>query len=407
MITPLHEEIADRHGTPAFVYDLDAVRRAHADLTAALPSPSTVYYSVKANPHPRIIALLHALGCEAEVSSTGEIDAALGAGVPPEAVLLTGPAKTPETVAHALSHGVTRFSVDSPDDLARVDDLARRSGTEARCALRVNADEPVPGAGLSMTGTSSQFGADLSWVLAETPRFTGFGHARVTGLHLYMGTNLTEEKDLLAQFEVGIGIAEKLAVLFPDLGEIDLGGGFGLPYARAGERPRFTGLAAALETLLDDRLPGWRDGAPRVSFESGRYLVGDCGVLLSRVVDVKESKGTRYVLLDTGVHHLGGMSGLRRIPSISADVLASGEVEVEDEPVTVAGPLCTPLDVLARGARLPSTGIGDLVGVPNAGAYGPTAGLLAFLGHPAPAEAVVDGGRLESASRLHVTRNPL
>ena len=405
MITPLHEEIAARHGTPAFVYDLDAVRRAHADLTAALPSPSTVYYSVKANPHPRIIALLHELGCEAEVSSTGEIDAALGAGVPAEAVLLTGPAKTPETVAHALSRGVTRFSVDSPDDLARVDDLARRAGAEARCALRVNADEPVPGAGLSMTGTSSQFGADLSWVLAETPRFTGFGHARVTGLHLYMGTNLTEEKDLLAQFEVGIGIAEKLAVLFPDLGEIDLGGGFGLPYARAGERPRFTGLAAALETLLDDRLPAWRAGSPRVSFESGRYLVGDCGVLLSRVVDVKESKGTRYVLLDTGVHHLGGMSGLRRIPSISADVLAGGEVE--DEPVTVAGPLCTPLDVLARGARLPSTGIGDLVGVPNAGAYGPTAGLLAFLGHPAPAEVVVDAGRPESASRLHVTRNPL
>ncbi|RSN54421.1 decarboxylase [Amycolatopsis sp. WAC 04182] len=401
-------DVADRFGTPAFVYDLEAIERAYADLVAALPCPSTLYYSVKANPHPRVIGLLHTLGCRAEVSSTGEIDAALGAGAAPEAVLLTGPAKTEGTVDHALRRGVRHFSVDSPEDLARVDRLAAARGVHTECALRVNADLAVPGAGLSMTGTSSQFGADLSWVLAETPRFGGRPHAAVSGLHLYMGTNLTEEKDLLAQFEVGIGIAAKLATVFPGLTEVDLGGGFGLPFARTGERPVFGGLAAGLEAMLDDRLSGWREGRPSISFESGRYLVGDCGTLVSRVVDVKSSKGTRYAMLDTGVHHLGGMSGLRRIPAISASVVGvGGETEVDGEPTTVAGPLCTPLDVLARGTRLPPLAVGDLVTIPNTGAYGPTASLLAFLGHAAPAEVVVDGDRFESASRLTVGRDPL
>ncbi|MEV7552176.1 type III PLP-dependent enzyme [Amycolatopsis sp. NPDC089917] len=400
--------VAERFGTPAFVYDLDAIERAHADLVAALPRPSTVYYSVKANPHPRVIGLLHALGCRAEVSSTGEIDAALGAGVTSDAILLTGPAKTEGTVAHALEHGVRRFSVESPEDLTRVDRLAAQRDVRTECALRINADLAVPGAGLSMTGTSSQFGADLSWVLAETPRFGSRPHATVSGLHLYMGTNLTEEKDLLAQFEVGIGIAAKLATVFPGLTEVDLGGGFGLPFARAGDRPVFGGLAAGLEALLDEQLPGWRDGTPSISFESGRYLVGDCGVLVSRVVDVKSSKGTRYAMLDTGVHHLGGMSGLRRIPAVSASVHgAGGEHTPGGEPTTVAGPLCTPLDVLARGAQLPPLATGDLVTIPNTGAYGPTASLLAFLGHPAPAEIVVTDGRVESASRLTVGRDPL
>lgn len=399
-------DVAERYGTPTFVYELDAIQRAHDDLRAALPPEASVYYSLKANPHPDIVSTLHELGSDSEVSSSGEVDVALDAGVQAARILLTGPGKTTGTLAHALDRGVRRYSVDSPTDLARLDRLARARGTEVDCLLRVNADQAVPGAGLAMTGTASQFGADMSWVLADPGAFSGGSHARVRGLHLYMGTNLLNEDILIAQFDVGIAIAAQLAGVLPEVTEIDLGGGFGLPFARHGHRPTFPGLAAAVSQRLDAHVPDWRDRGPRISFEAGRYLVGDCGSLVARVVDLKTSKGVRFGVLDTGVHHLGGMSGLRRIPTIGVDVRPIHASSADDRPVTVVGPLCTPLDVLGRGLLLPGLAVDDLVTIPNTGAYGPTASLLAFLGHSAPVEVVRRGGAVVSVSRLSVTRTP-
>jgi diaminopimelate decarboxylase len=398
--------LAARFGTPAYVYDLARIRAAHTDLRAALPEPSSLYYSLKANPHPRLIEELAGAGCLAEASSPGEVDAALAAGLAPGDVLLTGPGKSEAVVRHALRRGVTRYSVDSPVDLRRVGALAAEHGVAARCLLRVNADEPVPGMGLAMTGTASQFGADASWVLREPYLFRGHAGARVVGLHLFMGTNLLDEDTLLAQFEVGTALAATLGPRLGALQEVDLGGGFGTPFARAGRRPVFRTLAARLSRLLDDRLPGWRRGEPRISFESGRYLTGSSGTLLAQVVDVKRSKGELFVILDTGVHHLGGMSGLRRLPPASVQL---EPVETRPgEPVewTAVGPLCTPLDALNRNLSLPEPLVGDLVTVPNVGAYGLTASLIDFLGHLPPVEVFHDGGRVVAASRRQSAHLP-
>jgi diaminopimelate decarboxylase len=406
----LHE-LAERFGTPAYVYELADVRAAHRDLRAALPPASTLYYSLKANPHPRLVGALAELGCRAEVCSQGEVTAALAAGVQPTGLLLTGPGKTAETIEHAVVRGVRRFSVDSPTDLARVGRVAARHGVHAECLLRVNADEPVPGMGLAMTGTASQFGADSSWVLREPELFRRSYAARVTGLHLYMGTNVQDEQTLLRQFEVAATIAARLRTVLGDLDEVDLGGGFGAPYARAGHRPRFDHLADRLADLLDTRLPGWRAGQPRIAFESGRYLVADAGVLLCRVVDVKVSKGQTFTVLDAGINHLGGMAGLRRLPPIVPTLQqVPGDDSVARDgtvPTAVVGPLCTPLDTFTRSTDLPAPRPGDLVAVPNVGAYGMTASLLAFLSHPTPVEVVTDGGVPAAVSRLHLTHAEL
>ncbi|GHH39977.1 type III PLP-dependent enzyme [Lentzea cavernae] len=401
------ERIADLAGTPAYVYDLDAVEAAHTDLRRALPDPSVLYYSLKANPHPAIVSTLARLGCRAEVSSDGEVDATLAAGVSPDLVLLTGPGKSAAVLEHALSRGVTRFSVDSPTDLRAVGECAARHGAEAKCLLRVNADEGVAGTGLTMTGTASQFGADASWVAADPGAFRGHAAATVTGLHLYMGSNFVDEDALVRQFEVAVDLATDLAGRLGRLEEVDLGGGFGAPYAHRGERPRFPGLAARLTDLLDRRLPGWRDGEPRIAFESGRHLVGDSGTLIARVVDVKHSKGELFVVLDTGVNHLGGMSGLRRLPRLAPDVVPVGAGEPGEVTATLVGPLCTPLDTLGRGLRMPAVRPGDLVVVPNVGAYGLTASLLGFLGHTPPAEVVVRGDTVLDVSRLNLVRLPV
>jgi diaminopimelate decarboxylase len=405
-MTPDH--IAAQFGTPTYVYDLGAVRAAHADLRRALPGQAGLYYSLKANPHPQVAGELARLGCRAEVSSSGEAETALAAGFPPGDILLTGPAKTAETIGYALARGIRRFSVESPRDLARVGELALAHDVGAQCLLRVNADEPAPGLGLAMTGTASQFGADLSWVMRQPELFRRAGGAAVTGLHLYMGTNLADEQALLRQFAVGAAIAARLAGTFGTLAEVNLGGGFGAPYASAGSRPVFAGLACGLHQLLDARLPGWRSGQPRVTFESGRYLVAGAGVLICSVADVKVSKGTLFTVLDSGVNHLGGMSGLRRLPPVLPDVRPlDGHSGGPPAQTTVAGPLCTPLDTLARAAVLPPLAAGQRLVIPNVGAYGLTASLLAFLSHPAPVEVVVDGEEITGASRLCLTRSPV
>lgn len=398
------DDLAARFGTPCYVYDLDAVTAAHRDLRAMLPDPSTLYYSLKANPHPAVVRTLGTLGCRAEVSSDGEVDAALAAGIRPDAILLTGPGKSAAVLDHALSKGVTRFSVDSPADLRRVGDHAERHGRRAECLLRINADDAVTGTGLTMTGTASQFGADMSWVLAEPELFRGHRFAAVTGLHLYMGSNLVDEDALVRQFEIAIDVTARLTEQLGTPREVDLGGGFGAPYARRGDRPRFPGLKRRLTTVLDAGLPGWRDGAPLVTFESGRHLVADSGALLTRVVDVKRSRGELFVVLDSGVNHLGGMSGLRRIPRVAPDVIAAGGAD-DSVTATLVGPLCTPVDTLGRGVRMPSVRPGDLLVVPNVGAYGLTASLLAFLGHSPPAEVVVRGAEVLQATRLRLNRS--
>jgi diaminopimelate decarboxylase len=175
---------------------------------------------------------------------------------------------------------------------------------------------------------------------------------------------------------------------------LDLGGGFGAPFAKAGEAVDLTALRPLLTELLDTELPGWREQSPQVVFESGRYLVGTAGTLLTAVLDVKRSQGKDIVVLESGINHLGGMSGMRRLPPLSPSLVqAAGPNEGPLLDAVVVGPLCTPLDTWTRNVKLPPLRPGDLVAVPNVGAYGLYASLVAFLGHPLPVEAVVDSDR--------------
>ncbi|MFI2636586.1 type III PLP-dependent enzyme [Streptomyces collinus] len=419
--------------TPAYVYDLAAVRSAHARLRSWLPEPSELYYSLKANPHPAVVSALHRLGCRAEVSSPGELDAALEAEVPEHDILYTGPGKRDEDLDGALKAGVRHFAVDSEYGIRQLDRAAARHDVRVGYLLRVNPGGGSRGAGLRMTGDPSAFGADAEDIAARPERYTGGEHARLDGLHLYLATNIADEEALGDSFGEAITVARTLReALGVPLRTIDLGGGFGAPYARSGELPAYPGLAGRLAAELDEALPGWRRSAPAVAFESGRYLTATCGQLLTRVLDVKDSHGQRVVVLDTGIHHLGGMAGLRRVPPLHPDVVrpdesgavstgtgaagadgpagtpahgteADGTAEPPG-PAMICGPLCTPLDTWARSHPLPDVAPGDLLSVPNTGAYGLHASLVLFLGHPAPLEIVTDGGRVLRHDRLTFVR---
>ena len=392
--------LVGRFGSPLYIYELSVLREARCDLARQLPADSSLVYSVKANPHPRLIEELHRMGCGVEVSSIGELDAALAAGVPAADVVHNGPAKTNAEISHALSSSVGLFSVDSVAQLRRLGDVASGRGQTVSALMRVNADTAVSGAGLTMTGTASQFGVDAAQI-AQDPAAFAHPNVAVRGLHFYLGTNVAREEDLIATFRTALEHTAVLRRLLPGPIEIlDLGGGFAAPYGRSGARSQYPRLRAVLTELLAAFAPE----RPRVLFESGRYLTAECGRLAATVQDVKESKGRIFVLLDSGINHLGGMAGLRRVPPLMPELSAADEPPAEVIESDVVGPLCTPLDCWHRRAALPAVRPGDVVEVPNVGAYGLTGSLIGFLSHEPPTEVVVDHGEPVHISRLSLIR---
>ncbi|MEU6548753.1 type III PLP-dependent enzyme [Streptomyces sp. NPDC046915] len=405
--TPL-AELAERYGTPLYVYELSELRAAHTALRQALPEEALLYYSLKANPHPELVRELTAAGCRAEVCSESELDAARAAGLPGAAVLCTGPGKTTAELRHALEHGVRRFSVESPVDLTRLGAAARAAGTRAEALLRLNPDTYPAGAGLAMGGAPTQFGSDVSWVRSSPGAFRAEG-VDLVGYHVYTGSNVQEPDQLAHWFTAAAdAVVQAQESLRIDLRMVDLGGGFGHPYLTPGARPGFGALRPALRELVKDRLAPLAERPLELAFESGRYLVGAAGRFVVRVQDVKVSKGRRIVVADGGINALGGMAGLRRIPPMAATAvtLAAGSAEPLDEAV-LTGPLCTTLDVLNARLPLPDVRPGDLLSIPNCGAYGMTASLLAFLGRRPPAEVFLDAGRVRAATALRLSHHDI
>ncbi|MEU5547322.1 type III PLP-dependent enzyme [Streptomyces sioyaensis] len=410
-----YTELAERYGTPLYVYDLDRVTAARQDLLDALPEQFSLFSAVKANPHPEV---LRALGtgdgriCRAEISSLGELAAALEAGCDPAQCLYTGPGKTDGELTAALAAGVRLFSVESRTDLEHVGAAADAQGLVADCLLRINSASASATTSIRMTGTPSQFGIDTETLGEVLPHLRAVPGTRLAGAHFFPLSNAKDEDSLVAEFRHTLSVAAELQREHGlPLRFLDIGGGFAAPYAVPGERPVYEKLRERLESTLDELFPDWRQGTPHFACESGRYLVGDGGVLLTRVVNIKESRGRTFVILDAGINTFGGMSGLGRLlpvavqpegPQQAAEIEAGTGLSA-----SLVGPLCTPGDVLGRQVELPRLRVGDLLTIPNAGAYGPTASLLMFLGRPAPAEVLLRDGEVVSASRLEHSRVPV
>ncbi|HSV65248.1 MAG TPA: type III PLP-dependent enzyme [Mycobacteriales bacterium] len=385
-------------GTPLYVYDLAEVRARTAELLAALPASSRLLYALKANPLQPLVSEARAAGCGAEVSSLGELDVAIAAGFDPAEVLYTGPGKSELEVAAAVERGVTLFAAESPVELARLDRVAAERGRPLRVLLRL---QPTgrPASGLSMAD-GRQFGfepAEAARAWRAVP-----GALAVDGCQVYLGSQLDSVDRLLAGFAHATQVVDevsKAAGVMPRV--VDLGGGFPWPYAVRANGCALAELRSGLTALLAGSAAG---AAEEVWFETGRRITASAGHLLTTVVDVKERSGGVVIVVDAGINVLGGMAGLGRVlrPNATFDNLCA---DGGREPVTVdvVGPLCTPLDRLAVRAEVAAPRVGDVLSVPNVGAYGLTASLTAFLSRPAPAELVVDGDELVGSWRLTTT----
>lgn len=395
----------EAYGTPTFVYSLDELRRSRRRLIDGLPEGIRVHYSLKANPHPDIVGALVSEGCRADVSSSGELNAALDSCAASD-ILYTGPGKTDAEIIYALSRGVERFSVESQNELTRLRLLAEQVDARAGYLVRVNSAQRGS-VGLRMTGKPSQFGVPEDEMSEELFRTTSA--LRFLGLHFFPASNVSDEANLIRSFAASISTASAVCDRFGlDITELHLGGGFGAWFGSVGELPRYIELKQAMGDLLDEGFPGWRTGAPAVAVESGRALVAAMGVLLCSVTDVKSSYGRQYAVTDSGVNHLGGFGALGRMirSPLAPRLVEVGPARSDQsaQRTTVVGPLCTPADILVPDFQGPELYRGDVLAIPSVGAYGLTASLIGFLGHPAPVEILHDGGTIVSASRITLGR---
>jgi diaminopimelate decarboxylase len=382
--------LAERVGeTPFFAYDRGLLTARVAALRAALPSGIDLSYAVKANPMPAVVHHLSGLVDSFDVASALELRTALNTTMPPNRVSFAGPGKGPAELRQAVAAGVT-VELESGTEAQRLVEIGQQLGIRPRVAVRVNPDFEIKGSGMRMGGGSQQFGVDAEQVPVLLKKLAE-GEADVLGFHVFAGSqNL--RADILAEAQrKTVDLLLWLAEIAPaPVRYLNLGGGFGVPYFEKDTPLDLTAVGANLAGLLEERIRAELPDA-RVVVELGRYIVSECGVYVTRILDRKESRGRTYLVVDGGLHHQLAASGnfgqvVRRNYPLAIGNRMGGEAT---ETVTVVGRLCTPLDLLGDRVTLPPADIGDLVVVFHAGAYGFTASPTAFLSHPEPAEVIL------------------
>jgi diaminopimelate decarboxylase len=377
--------ILEFHCTPLYVYSADLVKQAFNELRRLFPD-FDIIFSLKANPGLAICSVLRSLGAGADVSSLGELLAALRAGFDPDDMFFVGPGKKEEEIAFAVGSGVYSVIAESVRDLEIVSRHASRLSTRQRVLLRINTSES-PGSPEVMVGGPSKFGFDEEKVV-DTVGDLDLPNVDIRGIHVYSASQVLDADFICGHIEYVIKAALRISreMGFP-LDCIDLGGGFGVPY-REGEREldlhRIAKKAQEVVGASGTAIQGCR-----LVFELGRYLVARSGVFLTRVLEVKESRGKRFLITD------GGMNAFSRpvFMNVQHPVRIVNKLS---EPASleydVCGPICTPIDCLARDVLLPEAEPGDTVGLFNAGAYGYTMSLMNFMSLEWPAEVIVDKG---------------
>jgi diaminopimelate decarboxylase len=387
--------LAERHGTPLYVYDAQVLEQKWRLLRTALPAAFTIAYSVKANPNPALLEYFLAKDCDLEIASAGELHGALRAGCSPSRILFAGPGKTDSELELVLKEGIGEIHAESLGEIRRIIDIADRLTTRAPVAVRVNPGTTAQGGAMRMGGKPAPFGIDEEALDPVLDTLLTAPAIDFRGVHLFAGTQILDHGVLIAQYRTGIEIAERIAQRAGrPLATVDFGGGFGVPYFEGENDLDMERFREGVDELMAGVRERSSFAGTRFVVEPGRYLVGEAGLYVTRVTDVKVSRGKRFLILDGGMnHHLAASGNLGQVIKRNFPIGVLNRLDdPRTEPVDVVGPLCTPLDTLARDVRLPTVQVGDLVGIFQSGAYGRTASPMSFLSHATPPEVLVAGG---------------
>jgi diaminopimelate decarboxylase len=390
-------DIAQRFGTPCYVYFMeDIVARCEA-LRQAFAQRFKISYAVKANPNVGLLQRFRAHIDALDISSAGEMQRALRAGWPPQRLSFTGPGKRPQELVAAVTQGVGHIVVESVHEARTVSEIAAAYGTHQDILVRLAPHRIPRGFGLHMAGKPSQFGIDEEDIDAAFAALKTLPNLRIRGFHIYPGTQCLDVHALVEHFEICCDLFRQCAArhaLTPHV--LVFGSGFGIPYYPGQEAFDLGHLATRVRPALDTLLQDDRMQHAACVLETGRYLVGEAGIFMTRVIRIKISRGTRIAICDGGMHHhlaacghLGTVFHRNyRIFKVDASVDTGATATYE-----LVGPLCTTIDTLGHAVELPTLDAGALIGIHCSGAYGLTASPIHFISHPPPKEIVVEGSQ--------------
>lgn len=382
-------QLGERVGaTPFYAYDRGLLDMRVAELRAVLPKSIKLHFAMKANPMPALVAHMARIVDGIDVASGGELKIALDAGANSAEVSFAGPGKSVRELRQAVASGIL-VNVESRREVVELAAISENTGLPARVAVRVNPDFELKSSGMKMGGGAKQFGIDAESV-PQLLHDIGQAGLAFEGFHLFAGSqNLRAEAIVEAQCK-SYELALRLAASAPaPVRVLNLGGGFGIPYFPGEQRLDLAPIGANLNALSERA----RAEMPQagIVIELGRYLVGEAGIYVTRVVDRKVSRGQVFLVVDGGLnHHLSASGNFGQVirknyPVAIANRMGSGTTEI----ASVVGPLCTPLDLLADRMELAVAQPGDLVAIFQSGAYGASASPQQFLGHPAVTEVLV------------------
>ncbi len=377
--------VAEAGSTPLFVYSSQHIRRRVGEVLNALPPRVAVHYAVKANSYRPVLELMSELVDGFDIASAGELALAIDAGVDPSRISFAGPGKRDAELEAAIAAGVT-LNLESENEASRALTIGDRLGIAPRLAIRVNPDFDLKGSGMKMGGGAKPFGIDAERVPDLARRIIASG-AEWRGFQIFAGSQALDGDAIVQTQAKTLDLAAKLAEASgAPLPHCNLGGGFGIPY--------FPGDLSLNLKQVGDTLAEHMQKLPKVlestqfCVELGRYLVGEAGVYLTRIVDRKVSHGETFLVVDGGLHHqLAATGNFGTVVRRNYPVAIASRYDAEPtEVASVVGCLCTPLDRLAEKGHFPRAEVGDLVAVFCAGAYGASASPAQFLGHGPAAE---------------------
>lgn len=386
-------------GTPLFIYDAETIKDRYRYLRDNLPKEIDIFYAMKANPNIAIIKQLVSLGTGVEVASEGELYACQKIGVNPKNIVFGGPSKTDGDISMAIDMGIYALNAESLGEIKRINRIAKSKNTVMDVELRINPEFEISGVAVSLGGGSKKFGMDSESINKIIEEASSLKNIHLQGIHIFAGTGIGNSEGFLSNLENCFRLAKEINDRHFKIESIDVGGGIGIAYSDDDPEFRIEGLSQKITTLLDE-YPFIRENGTRIIAEPGRYLVGECGVYITQVIDRKTSRGREYLLVDGGAQHLLRPALIGQSQPTFNISRPEGTSKIFD----VGGSLCTSIDFLGKDLPLPEdSSPGDYIGIFCAGAYGYAESMPFFLSHDiAPEILVYNGGYHIIRPRIYI-----
>jgi len=384
--------------TPFFIYDFSKIQEQFTKLEKVLPSKVSIFYSVKTNPSLAILKFIQRLGLGAEITSSGELSAVQRVEFPSEKIIFTGPGKTDEELEKAIRNGVYLIIAESLKEIERIERISRNLKKNQSILMRINLSQSIKNGTYKMSSGPQKFGIDEEVVENVILRASDFKNIKLLGVHFYGASGISNYSIISKNIKFFLNLIRKVELTTKfRFSIVDMGLGLGVnSHISSGlnKKNNINEFGRALKILL--KTTGFNDR--KIILEIGRFLVAGAGSYVAKVIDIKESRGRKFIIIDGGMNHLA-RAGLEPeshyIGIIKRSYIKYSPRNASSEKVDIAGPLATPTDILIRNTFLPAPAIGDLVIINKVGAYGFTSGMLYFSSRPLPAEYALINGKLE------------